>query len=145
MLDNTPIQPTKFRTKNWVETNDGPCGTYNTNSQIKFKILMIKSNLCDYSYAYTVVSGTITIPNTWTVANLSNRKNIIIKICSPFTDCKSEISNTQIDNTKEIDIVMPMHNSIEYSGNYSKISGGLRQYYRDKPFLDFPADNDNSA
>ena len=40
---------------------------------------------------------------------------------------------------------MPMHNSIEYSDNCSKISGGLRQYYRDKPFLDFPADNDNSA
>ena len=79
------------------------------------------------------------------MANLSNRKNIIIKICSPFTDCKSEINNTQINNTKEIDIVMPMHNSIKYSDNYSKISGGLRQYYRDKPFLDFPADNDNSA
>ena len=37
MLENTPNQPTKFRTENWVEINDNSCGKYNTNSQIKFK------------------------------------------------------------------------------------------------------------
>ena len=37
-LDNTPSQPTKFRTKNWIEINDDACGTYNKDSQIKFKI-----------------------------------------------------------------------------------------------------------
>ena len=37
LLDNTPNQPTKFRTKNWVEINDDARGTYNSNSQIKFK------------------------------------------------------------------------------------------------------------
>ena len=31
LLGNTPNQPTKFRTKNWVEINDGAHGTYNTN------------------------------------------------------------------------------------------------------------------
>ena len=36
-LDNTPSQPTKFRTKNWIEINDDACGTYNKDSQIKFK------------------------------------------------------------------------------------------------------------
>ena len=36
LLDNTPIQPTKFRTKNWVEINNDAGGTYNTNSEIKF-------------------------------------------------------------------------------------------------------------
>ena len=50
-LDNTPSQPTKFRTKNWVETNDVVRRMYNTNSQIKFKISMLKSSLCDYSDA----------------------------------------------------------------------------------------------
>ena len=35
LLDNTPNQPTKFRSKNWVEINDDARGTYNTNSQIK--------------------------------------------------------------------------------------------------------------
>ena len=50
-----------------------------------------------------------------------------------FTDCISEIDNTQIDNAKCIDIVMPMYNLIEYSNNYSKTSRILWQYYRDDP------------
>ena len=74
LLVNTPNQPTKFRTKNWVEINDDARGTY----------------------------------------------------------------NTQIDNAKDIDIVMPMYNLIEYSNNYSKASASLWQYDRDEP-------NDNIA
>ena len=49
LLENTPNQPTKFRTKKWVEINDESCGTYNTNSQIKFKTSMLRSILSDYS------------------------------------------------------------------------------------------------
>ena len=52
LLANTPNQPPNFKTKNWVEINDDPCGTYNTNSQIKFKTSMLKSSLCDYSDIY---------------------------------------------------------------------------------------------
>ena len=52
LLDNTPNQPTKFRTNNWVEINDEEIGTYNTNSQIKFKASMLRSSLWDYSDAY---------------------------------------------------------------------------------------------
>ena len=61
LLDNKPNQPTKFRTKNWAKINDGSNGMYNTNSQIKFKTLMLRSSLCDYSDAYILVCGTITI------------------------------------------------------------------------------------
>ena len=61
MLDHTPNEPTKFRRKNWVEINDDAYETYNTNSQIKFKTSMLTSSLCDYSDAYILVSGTITI------------------------------------------------------------------------------------
>ena len=50
-LDNTPNQTTKFRRKKWVEINDDICGTYNTNSQIKLKISVLRSSLCDYSDA----------------------------------------------------------------------------------------------
>ena len=85
LIDNTPNQPTKFRTKNWVEMNDDSRGTYNVNSQIKFKNSMLRSNLCDYSDAYKLVSGTITVPNTGTAANPNNIKNVIIKNCAPFT------------------------------------------------------------
>ena len=56
LLENTPNQPSKFRTKNWVVVNDESCGTYNVNSQIKFKNSMLMSCLCDYSDAYILVS-----------------------------------------------------------------------------------------
>ena len=51
----------------------------------------------------------------------------------PFTKCISRINNTEIDNAKDIDIVMSMYNLIEYSDNYSKTSGSLWQYYKDDP------------
>ena len=49
----------------------------------------------------------------------------------PFTNCISEINNTQVEKAKDIDIVMPMYNLTEYSHNYSKTSGSLRQYCKD--------------
>ena len=112
---------------------------------------MLRSSLCDYSDTCILVQGTITLPNP-TATNPNNRKNIMIRILAPFTDSISEISNTQKDNAKEIDIVMPMYNLREYSDTYFKTSGSLWQYYRDASFLDnngaiadFSANNDNSA
>ena len=61
LIDDASNQPCKFRTKNWVEINDESGGTYNVNSQIKFKTTMRKSSLCDYSDAYILVKGKITI------------------------------------------------------------------------------------
>ena len=60
LLDNASNQPSRFRTKNWVEVNDDSQGTY-TNADIKFKTTMLKSDLCDYADAYIFVKGTITI------------------------------------------------------------------------------------
>ena len=76
-LDNTTSQLNKFETKNWVEINNDAHGTYNTNSQIKLKPSMLKSSLHDYSDAYILVSGTITVLNTGTATAPNNRKNII--------------------------------------------------------------------
>ena len=59
---------------------------------------------------------------------------MIFKNCAPFTDFISEINSKEIDHTKDIDTAMPMYNLIKYSDNYSKTSGSLWQYYRDKPF-----------
>ena len=61
LLGNTPNQPSKFRTRNWIEINEESQGKYDEGNQIKFKTSVIKSNLCDYSDAYILVSGTITI------------------------------------------------------------------------------------
>ena len=133
--DNTLNQPSKFRTRNWIEINDESRGVFNVNSQIKFKTTMLKSSLCDYSDAYILVKGTITVNNTaaqGAVANNTNKK-VIFKNCAPFTNCISEINNTQIDNAKDIDIVMPMYNLIEYSDNYAKTTGSLWQYCKDMP------------
>ena len=111
MLENTHNELNEFRTKNWVEVNDKSRGTYNVNSQIKFKTSMLRSRLCDYSNAYILVSATITVPNTAAPeAVAKNKKNIITKNCTPFTNCLSKINNIQIDNAKDIDIVMPMYN-----------------------------------
>ena len=97
MLDNTSYQPSKFRTKNWVEINDVNRGTCNTNSQIRFKTTMLKSSFCDYSDAYILGKGNITVPNT------------------AVTDA----------HASDVDVVMPMYNLIEYSENYLKTSESL--------------------
>ena len=124
MLDNTSNQPSKCRTKNWVEINDESRGSYNTNSQInfKFKTTMLKPSSCDYNDTYILVKGTITVQNTAAAdANANNANKVVIfKSCATFINCISEINNTQIDNAKDIDIVIPTYNLVEYSDNYSK-------------------------
>ena len=60
-LGNEVSQPSHFKTKIWVQTNDDARGTYNTNSQIAFKTTMLKLGLCDYSDAYILVKETIII------------------------------------------------------------------------------------
>ena len=92
---------------------------------------MLKSSLCDYSDAYILLKGTITIaPAPPQAANPNNNtKEIVFKNCAPFTDCINEINNTQKDNAKYIDVVMPMYYLIEYSDDYSKTSLRLWQYY----------------
>ena len=118
LIDDASNQPSKFRTRNWVEINDESRRAYNVNSQIKFKTTMLKSSLCDYSDVYILVKGTITITgagNDAAARQADERDKVVIfKNSAPFTNCVSEINNTQIDNAKGIDIVMPMYNLIEY-------------------------------
>ena len=125
--DNTPNQPSKFRPRNWVEINAEPRGTHNASRDIRFTTSMIRSNFCDYSDGYIHVKATIAAPNTAAAVNNPNKK-VIFKNCAPFNNWISEINNTQIDDTQDIDYayVMPMYNSIEDSDIYSKAS---RQYY----------------
>ena len=132
-LNDGSNKPSKFRTRNWIKINDKERGTYSHNKQIKFKTSMLRSSLRDYSDAYILVKGSITVSNTaadGAAVNNTNKK-VIFKNCAPFTNCISKINNTQIDNAEYIDIVMPMYNLIEYSDNYSKASGSLWQYCKD--------------
>ena len=135
-LDSASNQPSKFRTRNWVEINDESRGRY-TSNDIKFKNKMLRSNLCDYADAYILVKGIIIITgagNDDATKQADQRdKGVTFKNCAPVTKCISRINNTDIDNAQDIDIVMPMYNLIEYSDNYSKTFGSLWQYYKDEP------------
>ena len=89
LLENTPNQPCKFRTKYLVEVNDESRGTYIINSQIKFKTSMLRSSLCNYNNAYILLSAIITV-----AATAANNRKTIIKNFAPFTNCISEVNNT---------------------------------------------------
>ena len=90
---------------------------------------MLKCSLCDYSDAYILVKGRITItgagPDAAAIEADERNKVAVFKNCARFINCKDEINNTEIDNAKDTDIVMPMYNLIEYSDDYSKMSGNL--------------------
>ena len=107
---------------------------YKPRKQIRFKTSMLRSDLCDFSNAYIVVQGTITVidPN-----NDAFDKKLTFKNNEPFVSCISKVNNTLIDNAEDLDIVMPMYSLLEYSKNYSKPTGKLNNlklnYYRDKP------------
>ena len=87
LLDNTSNQPSTINhqpnnhlPKNWVEINDESRGTYNTNSQIKFKTTMLKSSLCNYGDAYICVKGTVTVNNTAAAGAAANNANKKVKM-----------------------------------------------------------------
>ena len=95
-----------------IEINDESRETYDTNSQIKFKTTMLKSIPCDNSEAYVLVMETITVAITAFTDNEANNvnKEVVFKNCDSFTNCTSKINKTQIDDAKELDIMMLMYN-----------------------------------
>ena len=76
---------------------------------------MLKSRLYYFSDAYILVKRTITV-----AGGHNNNKEKIFKNFAPFIYCISEINNTQIDNAKDVDVVMPIYTLIEFSNNSSK-------------------------
>ena len=120
LIDDTSNQPSKFRARNCFEIND---------ETTMIKTTMLKSRLCGYSDAYALVKGRVKIVGAGADAAARQAddrdKGVAFNNCAPFINCISEINNTQIDNAKDIDIVMPMYNLIEYSDNYAKTSGSL--------------------
>ena len=83
------------------------------------------------------MEGTITVANFASAVADANKTSgkVIFKNCAPFTNCISEISNAQVNNVKDLDILMPMYNLIEYCNNYSKTSGSFYQYCSIEPSL----------
>ena len=75
LLNDGSNKPFKFRTRNWVEINDDVRGIYSLNKQIRFKTAMLRSSLCNYSDAYIIVKGNITVNNTAAEGAASNNTN----------------------------------------------------------------------
>ena len=109
-----------FVKKSWIRVNDLSSDPYSANKNIWFKTSMLRSDLCDYSNAYIVIKGTITVENT-NDADQKNKK-LIFRINAQFGSCISKINNTFIDNAEDLDVVMPIYNLLEHSNNYSMTS-----------------------
>ena len=93
----------KFVTKKWIEVNDLSSGQYSVNKDVRFKTSMSRSDLCDYSNAYIVMKGGISVADT----NDANRRNkkLTFKNNAPFVSCITKINNTFVDNPEDHDIV----------------------------------------
>ena len=91
---------------------------------------MLRSDLCDFSFAYIVVKGTITVTEP---DNAKRNKEVTFRNNAPFINSISKINGVKIDNAGDLDVAMPMYyNLLEYSKNYKKTTGSLWNYYRDE-------------
>ena len=139
LLDTTFDNVPRYITKKWVEVYD-QSGS-DEDGYKPSKKTRSRSDLCDFSDAYIVVKGTITVTNP----NDANYKNkLVLKNDALFTSCISKINNTLIDNAEDLDIVMPMYHLLEYSKNYRKATGSLWNYYRDKANSSKGGENNNA-
>ena len=145
--DNESEKLSKFVTREYVRVNS-LSNMYNENKTIRFKTPMLRSNLCNYSDAYILAKGTITVtaPGVNNDAdNIRNKRNrpLILKNNAPFVSCITRINGELIEDADDLDIVMScMYNLLEYSKNYRKTIGSLYNYYRHELTND---DNDNFA
>ena len=135
----------KFVNREYVRVNS-LSNTYNENKSIRFKTPMLRSNLCDYSDAYILVKGTITVtaPGANNSANnIRDKRNrpLILKNNALFVSCITRIKGELIEDADDLDIVMSMNNLLEYSKSYRKTIGSLYNYYRDE--LSDDADDNN--
>ena len=146
LLGTTTDKVPRFITKKWVEGHDqsGEAeNRYKLSKPIRVKSSILKSDLCDFSDAYIVVKGDITLTKTNGRGTIDIRNRFLaFKNNAPFTNCISKINNVLIDNAEDLDVVMPMYNLIEYSKNYRKTTGSLWNYYRDEP-KDPPLNDDD--
>ena len=127
--DNESEQLSRFVTREYVRVNS-LLDTYNENKSNRFKTPMLRSNLCDYSDAYILVNGTITVKAAEVANNIREKRNkpLILKNNAPFVSCITRINGELIEDADDLDIVMPIYNLLEYSTNYRKTIGSLYNY-----------------
>ena len=130
LLGNSDNESSKFATRKWHLINDLNNTDYGegdeNNATIKFETKVIKSNLCDYSDPYILVTRDITATGG------NENTKVPFKNCAPFTKCVTHINDEHVNNPFNLYIIMPMYNLTEYSDNYSDTSGSLWQFKRDE-------------
>ena len=123
LLNDFDSESSKFATRKWYIVNDQNNGQYGrgneNDSAIKFDTKVIKPNLCDYSDAYILATGDIKC------ADVAANTNVAFKSCVPFTRCVTHINGEHVETTENLDIIMPIYNLTDYSGNYADSSGSL--------------------
>ena len=118
-LDDKDLQ--RFVTKIWIGVYDQSAQNYSvSNKEIRIKMPMLRSDLCDFSDANIVVKGNIIATNP---DNVKRNKAVAFKNNAPFINCISKINGVKIDNAEDLDVVMPMYNLLEFSKNYRKNNG----------------------
>ena len=120
----------RFVTKKWIEVDDQSEKNYYVNKKIRIKTTMLRSDLCDFSDAYIVLKRAIAVTNP---DGVERNKAVAFKSNAPFINCISKINGVQIDNAGDLEVVMPMHNLLEYSKTYRKTTSSLWNCYRDEP------------
>ena len=125
--------------KKWCVIDSETKGSYPHHNPITFLTSSLQSSPCDYSDAYILVTGDITV----TGGNTNTK--VAIKNCAPFEKCRTEINDTFVDEADFINIAMPMHNLIEYSDNYCDTSGSLWQFTREEIATNANVCNVNSS
>ena len=85
----------RYVTKKWIEVYDQSEKNYSVKKEIRFKTSMLRSNLCDFSDAYIVVKGDITLEGD-NNANKHN-KNHVFKNNATFINCITKINGIKTD------------------------------------------------
>ena len=140
LLNKNDVESRKFTMRKWYvinDTNNTKYGGLNSNDPdtVKFVTKVLKPNLCDYSDAYILVTGKISITGG------DNNTKVAFKNCTPFTKCIVQINDEHVEQANDLDIIAPMYNLIEYSDNYQDSSATLYQFKRE----DSPGANVNAA
>ena len=115
----------KFVTRKWNIANENSKSNFDPTNKITYNTEILKSNLCDYSDAYILAKGDITIA-------AAPAKQVGFKNCSPFTKCITKIDGTTLGDAEDLDLIISMYNLIEYSWNYSETTASLWFYSEDE-------------
>ena len=105
----------KFVARKLNIANDNPKSVYDAKTEITYNKEKLKYNICGYNDANILVRGYVTVA-------AAPAKQVAFKKCALFTKCTTKIDETTIEYAEKIDLVIPMHNLIEYSSNYSETS-----------------------